>query len=206
MADQHPFAQRWNADTQYYPRIADLLEGHDVVLDAGCGEGTLARYLASSEAAFGQPSREGHHVIGLDADAKVLPPEYPGVHFMLGDAQQLPFPDASFDGVVAVGVLRALNADLGLVEMRRVVRPGGRVVILDTARNRIPVGIRHAYDALAGVVTRIRRTSWHPDVLDTAPELDWRASRELIEANLPGATWKRLPFARWLAVWDAPAD
>lgn len=54
MADQHPFAQRWNADTQYYPRIADLLEGHDVVLDAGCGEGTLARYLASSEAAFGQ--------------------------------------------------------------------------------------------------------------------------------------------------------
>ena len=57
----------------------------------------------------------------------------PGGRFVQGDAADLPFEDASFDVVTAAQLLCFLpNPDRALAEMRRVLRPGGRVVILDT--------------------------------------------------------------------------
>jgi len=55
------------------------------------------------------------------------------VEFRHGDATQLPFPDHAFDAVVSTQVLEYVrDADAALVEFHRVVRPGGRVGILDT--------------------------------------------------------------------------
>ncbi len=222
MADQPPFARHWNHNSHYYPRIAELLDGHRVVLDVGCGEGTLARYLATGDTVPVGERRDGlkqpqpapesfddkdlrHEVVGIDADAKVLAPDAPGVHFMLADAQQLPFPDASFDAVVSVGVLHHLNEDLGLVEMRRVLRPGGRLVVIDTARSPVPFGPLEIRDMAANLVLGLGKTRWRPDTLTAEPDLNWTQSRELIEGNLPGAHWWRVPLWRWVAVWDAPA-
>ena len=57
----------------------------------------------------------------------------PGASFFQGDAAELPFEDASFDLVTAAQLLCFLhNPDQALAEMHRVLRPGGRVVILDT--------------------------------------------------------------------------
>ena len=221
MSRTHPFADHWNHNSHYYPRIAELLNGYRVVLDVGCGEGSLARYLATgdtdpvdrrrAELKTPQPEPESfedrelnHEVVGIDADSKVLAPDAPGVHFMLADAEQLPFPDASFDAVVSVGVLHHLNEDLGLVEMRRVVRPGGRIVAMDTARSGFPLGPLEIRDAMANAVMGIGKTRWTPDTLSTEPDLNWTQSRELIEGNLPGAHWWRVPLGRWVAVWDAP--
>ena len=54
------------------------------------------------------------------------------VQFLRGDAQQIPFPDASFDLVVISYGLRNLNDwETGLREMQRVTRPGGRLLVLD---------------------------------------------------------------------------
>ena len=52
------------------------------------------------------------------------------IAFMPGNAERLPFPDASFDCVFTVTVLEECDADLALREVLRVVRPGGRVGVI----------------------------------------------------------------------------
>ena len=47
MPKEHPFAQQWNHNTRHYPKIANLVEGRQVILDVGCGEGTLAMAFSS---------------------------------------------------------------------------------------------------------------------------------------------------------------
>jgi ubiquinone/menaquinone biosynthesis C-methylase UbiE len=48
----------------------------------------------------------------------------------VGNAERLPFADASFDHAYSVTVLEECDADLALRELRRVVRPGGRVGVV----------------------------------------------------------------------------
>ena len=54
------------------------------------------------------------------------------MHFVEGDALQLPFPDAAFDAVtIAYGLRNLADLEAGIVELCRVLRPGGRLVALD---------------------------------------------------------------------------
>jgi demethylmenaquinone methyltransferase/2-methoxy-6-polyprenyl-1,4-benzoquinol methylase len=54
------------------------------------------------------------------------------VQFLRGDAQHIPFPDSSFDVVtISYGLRNLADWEAGLREMRRVVRPGGRLLVLD---------------------------------------------------------------------------
>ncbi len=219
MAGPHPFASRWNHNTHYYPRIADLLEGHHLVLDVGCGDGTLARFLATGQvdAAVTQssvpdtavPDSAGvrHEVLGIDIDAPVLPADSVGTHFVLADGQQLPYPAASFDAVVCVAALHHMNPRLALVEMRRVLRPGGRIVLLGLAHWSWHPGDLAAdlRDKALNVWWRLRTRRWEPDTLKAEPDLSWPATRTLVESALPGVNFRRVPLWRWLAVWDAPA-
>jgi ubiquinone/menaquinone biosynthesis methyltransferase len=103
------------------------------VLDVGCGTGSVTRLLARDAGPTGM-------VVGLDPSpgmlkaARRVAPE-PGaapIRWVEGYGESLPFPDASFDRVTAQFSLRNM-ADWrrGLAEMRRVLRPGGRLVLLD---------------------------------------------------------------------------
>lgn len=63
-----------------------------------------------------------------------------------GDSESLQFPDASFDAItVAFGVRNFEHLEKGLTEMLRVLKPGGRLVILEFSRPHTP-GVRQAYD------------------------------------------------------------
>ncbi len=104
----------------------------DRALDLCCGTGDIAFALAA----------RGAEVTGLDFSEKMLevaqsrlrkrPSNIPGVKFMQGDAERLPFPDNSFDAVTVGYGLRNLSSwESGLNEMARVARPGGRIVVLD---------------------------------------------------------------------------
>ena len=108
------------------------LTGGAHVLDVGSGPGLLASELA---AAVG---REGR-VCGVDiSDAMVAMSRrrcaaLPWTEFRTGDANQLPYPDHSFDAAVSTQVFEYLaDVPAALAELHRVVRPGGRVALLDT--------------------------------------------------------------------------
>jgi demethylmenaquinone methyltransferase/2-methoxy-6-polyprenyl-1,4-benzoquinol methylase len=100
----------------------------DAVLDACCGTGDLA--IAAE--------RAGGRVTGLDFSEQMLVrarAKSDGVEWVLGDVTALPFDDASFDAVtVGFGIRNVPDLDLGLAELARVLRPGGRVACLEITR------------------------------------------------------------------------
>jgi len=108
-------------------RLADLRPG-SVVLDLCTGTGKLAGELLPCV-------RPGGRVIGLDFSPRMLElarGQVPGVEFQLGDVMTLPFADGNIDAVtIAFGLRNLVDRERGLREMLRVLKPGGRLVILE---------------------------------------------------------------------------
>jgi len=102
------------------------------LLDVGCGDGAMAFELA----------RQGAKVTALDADPSMIATvrlraerEAIRVQFVEGNAESLPFDDATFDVVVAVTVLCFVpDAERAVKEIARVLRPEGRLVIGELGR------------------------------------------------------------------------
>jgi demethylmenaquinone methyltransferase/2-methoxy-6-polyprenyl-1,4-benzoquinol methylase len=102
----------------------------DRVLDACCGTGDLAL----------EDLRAGGVVTGLDFSERMLERarrKSGAVEWVQGDATELPFADGSFDAVtVGFGIRNVSDLELGLRELARVLRPGGRLGCLEITRPR----------------------------------------------------------------------
>lgn len=97
------------------------------VLDVACGTGDMVLEL----------TRLGCDVTGVDISEGMLEiarQKTASANFQLGDAEALPFADGEFDAVTcAFGVRNFVHLEQGLSEMLRVLKPGGRMVILELA-------------------------------------------------------------------------
>jgi demethylmenaquinone methyltransferase / 2-methoxy-6-polyprenyl-1,4-benzoquinol methylase len=119
-------------DARWRARAADLAavgEGGRA-LDVACGTGDLAIELARRVGERGE-------VVGCDFSERMLElarakAAAPNMRFERANALALPYPDDSFDAAtVAFGARNFADLGRGLAEMARVVRPGGRVVVLE---------------------------------------------------------------------------
>ncbi|MBS1487413.1 MAG: class I SAM-dependent methyltransferase [Bacteroidetes bacterium] len=94
------------------------------ILDIGCGSGYFANLAAQT----------GAQVTGLDATAQLIEEgklRNPSVKFLIGDMEELPFVDASFDIVCGFNSFQfAANTKNALSEAKRVLIPGGKLVVM----------------------------------------------------------------------------
>jgi demethylmenaquinone methyltransferase/2-methoxy-6-polyprenyl-1,4-benzoquinol methylase len=142
--------QRWRKQAVEFARLKPT----DVVVDVACGTGdlTLAFARQLQEVAARMKSPAGRRVIGVDFTYEMLPladeklwddgdfhHEVLGltsvkklVHWLNGDAQSLPLPDACADVVsIAFGIRNVQDPAAAIREFHRALRPGGRVIILE---------------------------------------------------------------------------
>lgn len=119
--------QRWRKRAV---ALAGAIEGREVV-DVCCGTGDLSALFAKG----------GARVIGVDFTPEMLERAVPKGRkagktlFVHGDALRLPLPDACADvATVAFGIRNVADRIAGLHEMKRVLRPGGRLIVLEFAQ------------------------------------------------------------------------
>ena len=177
------------------------LDRDEVALDIGVGTGDLAfDLLRASEATS--------RVVGVDLSERMIErvrrravasPLGARFEARLADAQALPFPDASFDRVTASFAVRNFgDLDAGLRETRRVLRPGGRAVVLEFSMPPNAL-VRMGYRAyMHGVVPRLATLlGGDPAAYRYLPESVERfPAAEALAARLGAAGFARVRFER----------
>lgn len=124
-------------DEEHFPSTIDprilhvqvLLRHFDPVgshrlLDVGCGKGRYARVMLEQNRAA--------RITGFDVSERMLHSVPEGIGKVSGFMTELPFADASFDGVYATESLEhAVDIEKAIAELCRVLRPGGKLAIID---------------------------------------------------------------------------
>ena len=181
----------------------------DTVIDVACGTGAVALELVR---------RTGCSVVGVDQSPEMLAEARTRIAgdritFVEASAQELPFDDASFDGLTAAYLLRYLD-DLpaGLAELARVLRPGATAALLDFGVPPAPPA-RQAWnlyvDAGLPLLGRAVSPGWHEVGRFLGESIrrfhaQWPLPRLLgafREAGFESASARRLSLGGCLVVW-----
>ena len=121
----------WKA---YTVMVANLKEG-DQVLDIAGGTGDLARAFAQKVGRTGQVVHTDINEAMLRVGRDRLINEGVVLPTLVCDAEKLPFPDAHFDVVsVAFGLRNMTHKDQAIAEMCRVLKPGGKLLVLEFSK------------------------------------------------------------------------
>lgn len=190
---------RWRRATI---RAADPRPGHRV-LDVATGTGKLALLAARAVAPGGE-------VIGLDVSERMLDrarvaavragPTAALVRWLRADAMALPLDDSSVDVVtIGFGLRNMPDLDAALGEMARVLRPGGRLAVLEIAVPRAGIGRALFRTWFRRVVPRLGRLAGQADAygylpasLDRYPPPE-EIERRVLACGFDAARWRWLP-------------
>ncbi|MFG6199960.1 class I SAM-dependent methyltransferase [Nonomuraea sp. JJY05] len=157
----------FDLDEPFIREIVDALPAGDA-LDAACGTGRMAAYLAG----------RGHRVRGVDSSPDMLErarQRVPQAEFRLGELSSLPVPAESVDVVVcSLALTHVPVLDPVLAEFARVLRPGGHVVLADI----------HPEGVARGVVPPVRLPDGRPGRVATYRHLVGDYVRAALAAGL----------------------
>jgi ubiquinone/menaquinone biosynthesis C-methylase UbiE len=141
---RHPVARQYDRWASVYDRLwrhyvdqtvpvvrgAAALQPGERVLDVGCGTGAFEERVVAAGGA--------HELVGIDLSPNMLRharaklADHSHVTFRQADVHMLPFEDGAFDVVVSASTFHYVDdPERALAEITRVLRPGGRMVILD---------------------------------------------------------------------------
>jgi len=115
-----PWSLRYH--TWLFEHMIGLLSPEGRILDAGCGTGLLGEFLPEAQ------------LLGIDLSFEMVSRATTHLNAVcVGDVESLPFEENSFDRVFARSVIHHLaSAERGVTELARVLKEGGRIVLLDT--------------------------------------------------------------------------
>jgi SAM-dependent methyltransferase len=187
----------------YDPFIALFPRHCDRLLDAGCGAGRLTVLLAD----------RARSVIGIDfsqamltlAQERSAAADVRHIAWLRGNLYDLPFAASTFDCVMATSVLHLVDQDRALPELKRVVSPGGRLLLWDwrTSAHDSRVTPYHYWYALRASVRALARygagAAWQ------VAAIPWRACiavRRAASARRPTQAPIDEAFSRYLPGWQ----
>jgi len=155
-----PLADRIRSEERRKPRVLDL----------GCGTGELARVFL----------KRGYSYAGIDIEAERVAyaaRTYPQGRFQVMDATALSYPDGYFDQILVTGVLHHLSDEdvRNIVkEMKRVLRPEGRALVMEDIALRGSLNLLGALVHLADEGAHIRRPNEYMPLFE--PHLELKAT------------------------------
>ncbi|QWF77692.1 class I SAM-dependent methyltransferase [Amycolatopsis sp. CA-230715] len=191
----------WNTNVARHPSILRAVPGgcRDA-LDVGCGDGLLARKLAT----------RAERVTGIDSSPEMIALAReradPAVTFVEGDFLAAPLPRESYDFVCSVATIHHLDFEAALVRMRELLRPGGTLVVVGLAREKSPLEWAVTIAAAPIVrITKVLRRAHGPDGMPAAdPRMGYAEVRAAARRILPGVRYRRHVLRRYSLTWRKP--
>ncbi len=187
-------------NTAYYGWIAKQTASCVRILDVGCGDGTLARFL----------SRPGRAVTGIDPSADCIARAQSGaddplVRFAVSAFETYEAEDGAFDGIVFAASLHHMDMGSALAKAKRLLAPGGVLAVVGLASpsspgDRLADAFRVVPAALGTALHRMRteETLGIPVSYAFPPMAE---VRRLAGELLPGAKIRRGLYWRYLLRW-----
>ncbi len=162
------FLRRWRAET------LSLLPTHGKILEIGCGTGAnFELYPPKCDAVSSELSIKMLEF----ASTKLV-----GNKLVQADAQNLPFAESSFDAAIATLVFCSVpDPTKGFAELRRVIRPGGTLVLLEHVRP--PGTLGHMFDILNLATVRIIEDHFNRETAQTVIDAGFEITERRIKAR-----------------------
>lgn len=192
----------WNHNTQYHPLLLRLLPEGVAALDIGAGDGLFAADLA----------KRYEQVVALDVDAAQVAAtrarcaELSNVDVRQGDFLTSALPADHFDAVTALASFHHMPFADAAAEVRRVLKPGGRLVVLGVwTDNATPTDL--ALNVVSTALNKVLRLRRGPDAMTAPATLErtsWRAVKAAASPCLPGARLRRRLLWRYTLIWVKP--